>query len=170
MCKLTAQEVQQDGATVAKAINNVAAAIAPTDPTLAAELTTADNILVEITSGWTTGTPVEDFNTAASAVEDILARIPVTAPVVPFVEIAVTAIDILLANVGGSPAAGAPPAEITVESVKDMQAKIATFKPNPFRGKVEIHRHHFQSPRNALKAAWNKQREKTPVAGVEALD
>jgi hypothetical protein len=112
---------------------------------------------------------VADFNSAASAVEDVLALVPTTSVFVPFVEIAVTALDVLIANVGTSPATGQPAAEITVDSVKDMQAKIATFKPNPFRGQREIHRGHFQSPRAAFLKAWDDEVDAAPEAGVSKL-
>jgi hypothetical protein len=170
MCTVTASEIKADGVAVAAAINNIATVLDATDPTLGAQLTAAANALLAVTNNWTTGSPVAIFNDAASAVEAVLALVPATSALVPFVEIAVTALDILIANIGTSPAAGQPPAAITVESIKQMEATIATFPPNPYRGKIQIKRHHFQAPRAALKSAWNDQRKKTPVAGIEAIN
>lgn len=169
MCTVTDQEIKQDGAAVVAAINNIATVLAATDPALAGQLSAAANALLAVTNNWTTGSAVADFNDAASAVEAVLALIPQTSALVPFVEIAVTALDILIANIGTSPAAGQPPVAISMESVKEMNAKIATFPPNPYRGKIEIKRHHFQSPRSAFKAAWAAEVDKAPSVGIAKI-
>jgi hypothetical protein len=171
MCTVTAAEIKTDGAAVAQAVQNIATVLSTEgNPTLAGQLSKAADALLVVTNAWTTGSAVADFNDAASAVEAVLALIPQTSALVPFVEIAVTALDILIANIGGSPAAGQAPAPITPESVKQMQATIATFTPNPYRGKIEIKRHHFQSPRSAIKNTWNAEVDKAPEVGVAKLD
>jgi hypothetical protein len=169
MCHITAAEIKTDGAAVAQAINNIASIEATTDPTLGGQLSAAANGLLAVTNNWTTGSPVADFNDAASAVEAALALIPQTSALVPFVEIAVTALDILIANIGTSPAAGQPAAEITLKGVKATQAAIAALPPNPYRGRIDIERHSWQTPRSALKNAWNHQYDKTPVAGISKI-
>jgi hypothetical protein len=169
MCHITAAEIKTDGAAVAAAINNVASIVATTNPTLGGELSSSANGLLAVTNNWTTGSPVADFNDAASAVEAALALIPQTSALVPFVEIAVTALDILIANIGTSPAAGQPAQEITLKSVKETKAAIAKLPPNPYRGKIDIERHSWQTPRIAFKNAWNKQVDVAPQLGVSKI-
>ena len=170
MCTVTASEIKADGVAVAAAVNNIATELEPTDPTVAAQLKADAAALLAVTNGWTTGSAVALFNDAASAVEAGLALVPATSALVPFVEIAVTALDILIANIGTSPAAGQPPAAITVESVKQMEATITTFPPNPYRGKIQIKRHHFQQPRSAFKSAWNSEVDKAPSLGITKIN
>lgn len=169
MCHITAAEIKTDGAAVAAAINNVASIVATTNPTLGGQLSSAANGLLAVTNNWTTGSPVADFNDAASAVEAALALIPQTSALVPFVEIAVTALDILIANIGTSPAAGQPAQEITLKTVKETQAAIAKLPPNPYRGRIDIERHSWQTPRTAFKTAWNKQVDVAPQLGVAKI-
>jgi hypothetical protein len=169
MCTNTASEIQKDGAVVGQAIDNIATALAATEPTIAAQLKTDAAAIVTVTSTWTTGSSTAVFNDAMSAVEATMALIPQTSALVPFVEIAVTAIDILIANIGSSPAAGQPAVPVTVESVKEMDAKIAQLPPNPYRGKIAIHRGHFQAPRTAIKNAWNAEVDKFPAVGITKL-
>ena len=170
MCHITANEIKTDGAAVAQAIQNIATVLASEGNTaLAAQLSAAANALLAVTNNWTTGTPVQDFNDAAQAVEAVLALIPQTSALVPFVEIAVTALDILIANIGTSPASGQPAGAITPASVKEMQARIATFPPNAYRGRVTIERHRFESPRSAFRQAWNTEVDKNPTAGIAKI-
>jgi hypothetical protein len=170
MCQITANEIKQDGAAVAAAVNNIATVLASEGNTaLAKQLSDAANALLAVTNNWTTGSAVAEFNDAAQAVEAVLALIPQTSALVPFIEIAVTALDILIANVGTSPAAGQPATEITPTSVKQMQARIATFPPNPYRGLVTIERHHFQSPRSAFKNKWNATVDAAPNSGIAKI-
>ena len=167
MCSITASDIKADGAAVSQAIQSISTVLAAEgDTAVANDLATAATALLAVTNNWTTGSAVADFNSAASAVEAVLALVPQTSAVVPFVEIAVTALDILIANIGGSPAAAAPATPITVESVKEMQAKIATFPANPYRDKVTIKREHFQSPRSAFKDSWNNQVDAQPTLGI----
>jgi hypothetical protein len=171
MCTITANEIKTDGAAVAQAVQSIATELeAEGDTELGTQLSADSAALLAITNNWTTGSPVADFNDAASVVEAALGLVPQTSALVPFVEIAVTALDILIANVGGSPAAGQPAAPITADAVRAMQAKIATFPPNPYRGKVTIERHHFQSPRTAFKNAWNQEVDKSPGTGVTKIN
>lgn len=170
MCTVTATQIKQDGAALASAIQNIAIVLAKSDPALGGQLSAAADALLLVTNTWTTGSPVADFNTAATAVEAVLALVPGTSALVPFIAIAVTALDILIANIGGSPAAAMPAQGITLEGVKEMQAKIATFPPNPYRNRVEIKRHHFQSPRDSFKAAWDAQVDAAPDAGIMKIE
>ncbi len=166
MCKITDKEIQQDGVAVSEALDSIATVLATTNPTLGAQLLADSAALLEVTNNWSTGSLLADFNTAASAVEATLGLIPETSALVPYIEIAVTALDILITNIGGSPATGGVGSEITVQSVKNMQDKIAALPPNPYRGKIQIERHHFQSPRSAIKNAWNAEVDKDPVSGI----
>jgi hypothetical protein len=169
MCHITAAEIKTDGAAVAQAINNIASIVAASNPTLGGQLSAAAAGLLAVTNNWSTGSPVADFNDAAGAVEAALALIPQTSALVPFVEIAVTALDILIANIGTSPAAGQAPQEITLKSVKETQAAIAALPPNPYRGKIDIERHSWQTPRTAFKNAWNKHVDASPDLGIKKI-
>jgi hypothetical protein len=76
--------IPADGNAVATAVLAIAAQVEASDPSLASKLTVAANALKAATANWTTGTLTTDINTAAVAVETILAAIPVTAVYAPW--------------------------------------------------------------------------------------
>jgi hypothetical protein len=165
MCKITDKAIQADGAAVASAVNSIVLALAATNPTLATELTKAADTLVAATSGFTTGSVTTDINTAATAIEAILAAIPVTVPYAAFVAIAVTALDILIANIQTQPTQ----TNDTVDNAVVLKAHIATLPANPFRGQVSIHRHFAEGPRSALVRTWNDEVDVNPQPGFSKL-
>jgi hypothetical protein len=165
MCHVTATQIQQDAAAVAKAVNSIATAVATTDPTLSAQLAAAAAALVAATSNWTEGSAVADINDAAQAVEALLGAIPETAPYAAFVAIAVAALDILIANLSTQPAQTTN----TLANAKVVLAHVEAMPPNPYRGKAQIHRHMFEGPRTALIKTWNGQVDKQPELGFAKL-
>lgn len=140
-CSISTAQIKADGQALGTACNNIAAEIAPSNPTLAAQLTTASNALVAITSNWQTGNSVTVFNDAANAAEVVLAAIPVTSAYAPLVGIAVAAIDVLIANI--NPAASAT-------------TSVVVMTPNPYRGRAQIKHRMLRSREGDLKAAWNE--------------
>jgi hypothetical protein len=137
-CTPSAAEIAADGNAVATALLSIAALEQPTDPTAAANLTTAANALKAATANWTTGSPTADINSAATAVEVVLASIPQTAIYAPLVAITVAALDAILAATG----------------VKSAEA---TASKNPYHGMAKIHRSLLHPTlEGAFKAAWKK--------------
>lgn len=165
MCKITAASIAADGQAVATACTNIATAIEATNPTAAADLTQAAAELVAATANWQTGSPTQDINTAATAVEAILAEIPSTAPYAAFVAIAVAALDIILANVKTQPVQ-------TGDAVGDalkVKTAVKSLPPNPYRGLVLIHRHFMQNYRSAFIETWNTEVDEQPELGFVKL-
>lgn len=147
-CTPPAAQVAASGSAVANALLSIAALEQTTDPTAAANLVTAANALKAATANWQLGSPTSDINTAAKAVEAVLALIPVTAVYAPFVAIAVAALDAILAATG-------------IKTAKTVSAA------NPYHGKVKINRS-LRHPTmvGAFKAAWNKQAKAMPGLDV----
>ena len=164
MCKVTAAAIQQDAATVANAVEQIANQPA-VSPQLKSELDAAAAALVAATPGWTAGSATADINDAAQVIEAALAAIPLPAPYAIFVGIAVDALDILIANLATQPAQ----ATSTVANARAVLAHVATLPSNPWRGKAQIHRHVFEGPRAAFVGTWNDAVDKTPVAGFKKL-
>lgn len=164
MCKINAQTIASDGQAVATAIIAIAKAVETTSPTLATELTTAATTLVAATSNWQTGSPVEDINTAASAIEAILGAIPLTAPYASFVAIAVAALDILIGNLKTQPTQTAN----VVANALAIQAHVDTLPENQYRGLVSIRPSIF-GVRHGIVRKWNSQVEAQPELGFPKL-
>lgn len=164
MCKITAATIAADGQAVAKALNSIATALQTSDPSLANELTVAAQTLVTATTGWTTGSPIAVINDAAQVAEAVLGAIPETAVYATFVAIAVTALDILIANVSTQ----ATQTANIVGNKLAIEAHIDTLPENPYRGIVTIKPSLF-GPRKALKDAWDKQVELEPNVGIKKL-
>ena len=150
MCHITDQEIQSDGQVLSTALNNVAKLLPASEATVATDLQTAASKLLQVTSTWTTGSVVADFNDAASVAEAALGAVPQTAAVAPLIPIAVSALDLLIANVGH------PSENVTVASVKASVARVDALPPNPYRGKAVIPHQHFRSLRDDIKAAWDQ--------------
>jgi hypothetical protein len=163
MCTITDSEIKAAGQTIGKALNSIAALEQATNPTLAADLTTAANALVTVTSNWTSGSSKALFDDAANAVEAVLAAIPMTAAYAPFVAIAVAALDLLISNIG------TPPAPLTVDAVKATLARIEALPPNPYRGMAQIVHHHGKSLLDDFVAAWDAEVDKQPELGIKKL-
>ena len=166
MCKVSSASIAADGQAVSAALLSISTALATTNPTVAADLSTAAKTLVAATSGWKTGDPVDDINTAATAIESILAVIPATAPYATFVAIAVAALDILIANLGTQ---STQTPTNTVANALQVRTAVRALPDNPFRGLVQIHRHVGQSYRGALVDTWNEQVDAQPELAFPKL-
>jgi hypothetical protein len=146
---VTSTQVQQDGATIAQAVENIAALIQTTNPTLAANLTKAAQALQQATANFQVGSGATIIIAdSATAVEVALAALgpvcPECAVVAPLVPIAIAAIETLLNTLG----VGAPAATAAVSSA--ASANLARLK-----GYKIAHRF-GRSPEGDLTAAWNK--------------
>jgi hypothetical protein len=150
MCKVSSAVIAADGQAVATACRAIAAALEATDPSAATALNAAATVLVAATANWQTGTPVTDINTAAAAIEAILAAIPLTAPYASFVAIAVAALDILLANLGTQATQGTS----SFANARAVLAHVDTLPPNHWRGVAEIS--HDGNLRKGFEGTWNK--------------
>lgn len=165
MCKITASAIQQDGKAVATAVLSIATALEPTNPTLAAQLTTDASALTAATSNWTTGSAVADINDAAQVIETAMALIPQTAPYASFVAIAVAALDILIANLATQPTQ----TPVTpVANARAVVGHIDSLPMNPWRGKAEIHVHEH-GIRPAFEKAWNGAVDAQPALGFQKI-
>jgi hypothetical protein len=174
MCTITASEIQADGMAVSNALLAVAKIEAAISPTLAANLTTAAQALLAVTSTWTSTSAITLFNDAATAAEIALAAIPETAAIAPLIPIAIAALDILMAQLPTSPAAGKVAAKLGPKEYKAMNDRIAAYAfthPNPYRLSVPtsilIHHAFMRSPRDDFRAAWNSVAKAHPdLAGA----
>ena len=162
MCHITSSVIAADGQAVATAIKAIAAQ-PNIDPTVAANLITAANTLVAVTSNWQTGTPVTDINTAAAAIEAILAVIPATAPYASFVAIAVAALDILIANLSTQTTQGPS----YIGNAKAVLAHVDSLPPNHWRGVAVIK--HSGDLRKGFINTWNTQVAAQPQFGMPTL-
>src|SRR5277367_1101839 len=98
MCKITESQVVADGAAVGQALNNLAAALEVTDPTVATALKTAGGDIIAATQSWTTGSTLAVITDAENAAIVVLNSIPVTSAFAPLVAIAFAALNLLIAN------------------------------------------------------------------------
>lgn len=159
MCNITANQIKEDGQAVANAVLAIAKIEAPINPELAANLTTAANGLIAVTSTWTQGSSVAIFNDAATVLEVALGAIPETAAIAPLIPIAVAAIDLLIANIGN------PSPAITPDAVKVTMFRVeqhAAINPNPYRGKAVIPHSHWRSMKDDFISAWDKTADEHP--------
>ena len=145
-CTPSTAAIAADGNAVATALLSIAALEQPLNPTLAQQLTTAAGALKQATANWTTGSPTADINSAAVAVEAVLAIIPVTAGFAPLVAVAVAALDVVLANLPHQ-------TPVSMEAVENTS--------NPYH--TPAHKYHLsRSPlhptwNGAFKHAWNSK-------------
>lgn len=163
MCKVTSAAIAADGQAVATACNAIANAVKASNPTLAAELNAAATVLVTATSNWQTGTPVTDINTAATAIEAILAAIPATAPYASFVAIAVAALDILIGNLGTQTTQKSS----YIGNARAVLAHVDTLPPNHWRGVAKIE--HSGNLRKGFIYTWNTQVAAQPELAFPTL-
>jgi Flp pilus assembly protein TadG len=163
MCKVTASQIQADGKVIGTAIDSLAVAIQVTDPTLAANLTTAGNALIAVTSNWKTGDSQAILTDAEQAVIVVLNLIPVTSLYAPLVAIVFTALNLLIANSQTQPAQ-------TGSMMADAHAlltKEATLNTNsPWFGKAVIKHHFLNPPRKDFESAWNAAATPLGVAAI----
>jgi hypothetical protein len=148
MCEATETAIAADGQALATAINAIAAQ-PNVDPAIAADLKAAATALVAATASWKTGTVLTDVNTAATAIEAILAVIPITAPYATFVAIAVAALDILIGNLGTQTTQGAS----YIGNARAVLAYVDTLPANHWRGIAVIQ--HGGNLRQGFIDTWN---------------
>lgn len=162
MCKITDQQIVADGAAVAQALKNLAAALEATDPTLAANLIAAANALVAATQNWQTGDTLTDIETAEQAAIAVLNAIPVTSPYAPLVAIAFAALNLLIAN-----SQTQTPASEPAVSVRELLKKEDSLNTDsPWHGKASIEHNPFHSIRVNFENTWNKAAKPLNVAEV----
>lgn len=142
-------QVQQDGNAIAIALLNIAAQEQALDPTISAKLVQIANDLKAATANFSTGGSIAIVNDALTAASIVLASIPQTAAFAPLVPIAEAAIDILIANIGGTPAP---------TTVAAAHARIAG--PHYTYPSAQIPHRIFRSPQGDFKAAWNDTAKK----------
>lgn len=160
MCKVTEQQIVADGAAVGNALENLAAALAITDPTLAASLKTAGEDVVAATQNWQTGDSLATLEDAEQAAIVVLNSIPLTAPFATLVAIAFTALNLLISNQQTQTTQ-------TGNVVADAHALLVTANSlnadSPWHGKAVIKHHFLNPPRKDFEAAWNAD---APALGV----
>ena len=158
-CSPTTTQIQNDGQALYNTLAQVAAVEQPLNPSLSANLLLAAKGLLAVTSVWQTGSPVADFNDAATAVEVALAAIPQTAAVAPFVPIIVGGIDAIIANIPGAKAT-------TVSTVYSAQANGLNLAAYRLEAVSVVKHKAFRSPEGDFKAAWNGEVTSHPVPGI----
>jgi hypothetical protein len=165
MCKVTSSAIQADGKAVGTAVLSIATALQSTNPTLAAQLTKDAQAIEAATANWTEGSTTAVINDAAQVIEQAMALIPLTAPYAPFVAIAVSALDILIANLSTQPTQ----TPVTpVANARAVVAHIDSLKPNPWRGKAEINVH-LRGIRPAFEKSWNDAVAANPGLGFSRI-
>ena len=156
MCKLNAATVAADGKVLGNTLEQIAAAVAPTNPALATQLNTAAQGIITATANWQEGDATAALEDAEQVVDTALALIPLTAPYAALVAIAFDGLNLLLANTKTQPAQATAP---TAMARTMIVARVVTANPNPWNGKANIE--HTGDLRKDYKNAWN--------AGVDAL-
>jgi hypothetical protein len=163
MCKISAAQIAADGKAVGTAVLDIASLLATTDPSLATELTAAANGLIQVTSTWTTGSPVAILQEAEQAGIVVLNLIPVTSVFAPFVAIAFTALNLLIANATTQP-------QQTGDALHDAHLLLTAAKTlntnSPWFGKATIKHHFLNSPQKDFSTAWDAAVDENPTAGV----
>jgi hypothetical protein len=152
MCKITAATLAADGQVVGQALENLATAIQPTDPTVATSLNTAGVAVIDATANWHTGSTLADVEDAEQAAIVVLNSIPLTSPWAALAAIAFTAINLLIAN-------SQTQTTQTGNVVTDAHALLVKANTlntdSPWFGKAQIHHDILRSPRKDIEAAWN---------------
>jgi hypothetical protein len=90
------------GNIVATALLEIAAMEQFSNPTLAVDLVTAANALKAACDNWTTGSSLALINDAAQVASAILASIPQTAMIAPFIPVAIAVLDMIIAAASGN--------------------------------------------------------------------
>ena len=95
-CTVTAQQIQEEGATVGNMLISMANVVQ--DPASAAKLQKIGQGLIAATANFQLGSPTAIINDSINAAEVVLASIPKTQAIALLLPIAEAAIDILIAN------------------------------------------------------------------------
>lgn len=151
MCQITSATIVADGAAVGQALNNLAEAIQPEDPSLASGLTAAGNAIITATKNWTEGSTLADVIDAENAAIAVLNAIPVTSTYAPLVAIAFAALNLLISNAQTQSQQTAS----TIGNAKLVLTKAGETS-SPWQGKAEIEHNPFESLRKNFENSWNK--------------
>ena len=166
MCKITAAQIQADGKVVGDAVLQIAKLVQATDPPLAAQLTSAANALISVTSTWQEGDAVAILQDAEQAVIVVLNLIPVTAPYASFVAIAFAGLSLLIANSAVQP-------QLTGKASKDtlllLHTEETTNTSSPWHDKATIEHHWMNPPRKDFESAWNGEVDAQPTVGIAKI-
>ena len=166
MCKINAAQIKADGQAVGTAVLDIAGLLQTTDPSLAAQLTSAANGLIQVTANWQEGSAVAILQDAEQAVIVVLNLIPITSPFAPFVAIAFSALNLLIANSQTQP-------QQTGDALHDAHLLLTVAKTlntdSPWFGKVQIKHHFLNSPAKDFTSAWNGAVDANPAAGLAKL-
>ena len=166
MCKINAAQIKADGQAVGTAVLDIAGLLQTTDPSLAAQLTSAANGLIQVTANWQEGSAVAILQDAEQAVIVVLNLIPVTSPFAPFVAIAFAALNLLIANSQTQP-------QQTGDALHDAHLLLTVAKTlntdSPWFGKAQIKHHFLNSPTKDFTSAWNGAVVANPEAGLAKL-
>jgi hypothetical protein len=161
-CAPTDTQIAADGKAVAQALQSIAVIEQASNPTLAADLSTAATTLEVATANWSTGSSMAVINSAASAVEAVLAVIPQTAVVAPLVAVAVSALDLIVANTQVAPTANVK--ALNAQQQNNLEA---------FRLKgttvLQTHTHKWSSLEGSFKSAWNSQAKTNPKLATAVI-
>ena len=166
MCKISASQIAADGKAVGDAVLQIAALVQATDPTLAADLTSAANALISVTATWQSGGATAILIDAENGVIAVLNLIPLTAPFAAFVAIAFAALNLLIANTTVQP-------QLTANYMHDTKLVLGEAETlgstSPWYGKAKIQHHFLHSPRQDFEQAWNDEVTVSTVPGLTPI-
>lgn len=141
-CKVSDSQIRADGAAIAQAVQSIANLEQQQGNTaLAQQLSAAAQALQAATSNYSSGSTLAIINSSAGALEVALAAIPATAAYAPLVPIAIGAIDILVADLGG-----------TVQTKPTANPRLMQLK---MQAATSVHHRMMRSPEGDFKSAWN---------------
>lgn len=163
MCKITASQIQDDGKVIGTAIDNVAAAIEPENPTLAADLKTAGDALIAATANWQEGDAQAILTDAEQGVIVVLNVIPLTSPYATLVGIVFTAINLLIAN---SQTQAAQTGSLVADAHMLLAHEKTLNTDSPWKGKAQIKHHWGNPPRKDFESAFNTSAVPLGIAPV----
>ena len=144
-CTVTAQQIQEEGATVGNMLISMANVVQ--DPASAAKLQKIGQGLIAATANFQLGSPTAIINDSINAAEVVLASIPKTQAIALLLPIAEAAIDILIANLNKTTGKMGP--------VTLAQSTVTM---------ASVHHRLFRSPAGDMKAAYNDTVTKNKIA------
>lgn len=145
-CTVSSDQLKTDTSALATALKSLASALSSSDADTAAKLELASESLSAIVTNWDSTTAAGKLNTVAAGVETVLAGISSTSKYAALVAIAVTALDVILANTSSS--------KSTAKKALDPeQERLAVDRA---LGKQLVRHRLGRSPVGDFKAAWNQ--------------
>lgn len=167
MCENIAATVQADGKVLDEALDQLAAAVEPTNATLAATLTTVGAGIESATANFQTGSATAIIDDAEGAALTALELIPLTAPYANFAAIAFAGLNLLIANSKTQPAQAAATTGVAKMMIVAHAASVNTSGSKWF-GKAKIDYHHG-GVRKGFENAWNGEAEEHPDLGFKPI-